>query len=421
MHPTSIRFHAQAVHPHRGWRPLLWAGLISLFFLLTWQAATSFAAPVEDPAAAVGPLDEAWRFVDESKPGAPAAIGTWAATTGDAPAEVVAHFTLSSTMQALSLQLYNPSLAGQSFAQLNELSYCTRLIDSPRPYAVMLQLNLDADVTDGDRSWQGRLVYTPADNGAVIQGEWQCWDTLAGKWWATGGPVAANAPVDNPQPLAILLAQFPNLGIHSDYGAVVLKAGSGWNYFQGEASPIVVALGSEPMLLAFAPDTTPVNEPINEPVNESGEVLLPVVDQDAESGEQLNNGANNGDGEDDGNNGSGNDDKDDQKPEKEKKPKHNRQDNFDWSSVDWEHFNWDSVDWESVDWSKVDWYGDPEETAAAIRAFVADVEQCKDDGWQEMGFDDPGECVAYYIEAHIPSDLQWERNRGDNNNDEDDD
>jgi hypothetical protein len=404
MHPTPTRFPARTLYPQRGWRALLWAGVLTLFFLLTWQVATSFAAPLAAPS----PLEGEWRFVDESKPGAPAVSGTWTATTGDAPADVVAHFALSSTMQAVALQLYNPALAGQSFSQLSELSYCTRLINSPLPYAVMLQLNLDADVTDNDRSWQGRLVYTPADNGAVVQGGWQCWDTLNGKWWASGGPVAAHAAAGNAQPLATLLAQFPNLGVHSDYGAVVLKVGAGWSYFQGEASPVVVSLGSDPMTLTFAPELE----------IEPNEVLLPVAYQDDESDQPSNNGNNNDDKKDKK--------PKDQEPEKEKKSKHNGQQSFNWGRVGWENFNWDDVDWDHVDWStlewdNLEWRGDSNERAKAIKAFVADVEQCKDKGWEETGFNNQGECVAYYVQEHTPSSFDWGRNRGDDNNDSKDD
>lgn len=45
--------------------------------------------------------------------------------------------------------------------------------------------------------------------------------------------------------------------------------------------------------------------------------------------------------------------------------------------------------------------------ADAIQAFVEDVKQCKDDGWEEMGFISPGLCVAYYAEAHAPSNVEW--------------
>lgn len=207
LHSTS-----KWVQKTRYWQALgqtlVWLGLVAL--LLAWHTTDAHARWAADTVV----LSEPWGFVDESKPGAPPVRGELALTNGQAPTPVAARFTISSTMQALALQLNDAELAGLPLAQVDELRYCTRLDAGPRPYAVTLQLNIDADVSDDDNGWQGRLVYTPSHNGAVIQGEWQCWNTLVGKWWATGGPVAQYAAVDNPQPLGTLLARFPNLGIH---------------------------------------------------------------------------------------------------------------------------------------------------------------------------------------------------------------
>ena len=247
----AMQLQKMRVQKHRWWRPLLWAGLLALTLLMAWQVATLRALQAAESEAGTVALSDAWRFVDESKPGAPLVTGTLATTTADAPTQVAASFVLSSTMQALALQWDDAELAGLPLGQVEELSYCTRLVEGLRPYAVTLQLNVDADVTDGDNSWQGRLVYTPSYNGAVIQGEWQCWNTLVGKWWATGGPLAAHATVDNPLPLGTLLAHFPNLGINATYSVVALKAGDGWNAFRGEASPVVIAVEGARLDVAF--------------------------------------------------------------------------------------------------------------------------------------------------------------------------
>jgi hypothetical protein len=308
-------------------------------------------------------------------------------------------------MQALALEYDGAELGGLPLAQVEELSYCTRLVDGPRPYAVMLQLNVDADVTDGDKSWQGRLVYTPSYNGAVIQGDWQCWDTLVGKWWATGGPVAAQATVDNPQPLGTLLAQFPNLGVHADYSVILLKAGDGWSNFQGEASPVVLSIEGERSRLAFGT------------VAEQNAVLLPVVYQEPTQTPTPN--------VDDKKNGEKEKpekekpEKEKEKKEKEEKEKEVEKDrtfelgSFNWADFDWENFDWDKVDWEHLDWSAFGIDASNNERAEALRAFIADVEQCKEGGWEEMNFHSPGACVAYYIQQHTPDDLRWDFNWGD--------
>lgn len=390
------------------WRPLLSAGLLTLTLIAAWQAATSGSLLAADAIA----LSEPWRFVDESKPGTPPISGELAPVTADAPTQVAARFNINSPVQALALQLYDADLGGVPLSQVDELGYCTRLVDSPRPYAVTLQINIDADVADDNESWQGRLVFTPSHNGAVIQGEWQCWDTLAGKWWATGGPVAAQAPVDKPLALDTLLAHFPNLGINGTYSVIALKAGDGWESFQGEASPVVIGLEGERINIAFgtAPQQTPQDD------SPGNEILLPVL---------LNQPVPQ-------NNGNKEQEKEKRKEEKEEK-KEKKNENWrsvDWGDVDWRDFDWGSMDWEKVDWEHLDWgaFSWSDERIEAIRAFVEDVKGCKNKGWKEKGFHDAGTCVAYYVQAHTPDgmnwdDADWERNkrthreRRDNDND----
>lgn len=194
-----------------------------------------------------------WIFVDESKPGAPIPSGASVEIGVEAPSgEAAVRFTLDSTMQALAAQSQDNRLRGLRLADLSRLAYCTYLADAPMPYAVMLQLNIDLDVTDANHEWQGRLVYEPARNGVIVQGEWQCWETLGGAWWATSGPLADFATPASPQPLAALLAEAPNLGLHPVYGALILRAGDGWSRFDGYADGILLGAGSRLALFDFA-------------------------------------------------------------------------------------------------------------------------------------------------------------------------
>jgi hypothetical protein len=39
-----------------------------------------------------------------------------------------------------------------------------------------------------------------------------------------------------------LRASFPNIGIHANFGAVVLKAGSGWSAFRGNADDLRIGI-----------------------------------------------------------------------------------------------------------------------------------------------------------------------------------
>ena len=143
---------------------------------------------------------------------------------------------------------------GVRLDQLTELSYSTyrQSADAGNNLAIALQLNVDYDLTDADSSYQGRLVYEPyrAAPGGVPQGAWQRWDSRAGKWWGTkatvkrNGVAVANSCVQaSPCTWTQILGLFPNLGIHKVYGAVVLKAGSGWSAFRGNVDAISIGVG----------------------------------------------------------------------------------------------------------------------------------------------------------------------------------
>ena len=57
--------------------------------------------------------------------------------------------------------------------------------------------------------------------------------TLAGLWWATGTPYKATCSQAAPCTMEQVLHAWPNAGVHSTLGAVLLKAGSGWGEFTG--------------------------------------------------------------------------------------------------------------------------------------------------------------------------------------------
>ena len=161
--------------------------------------------------------------------------------------------------------------------QITELSYSTyrQSADGGNNLAIALQLNVDYDLIDADSSYQGRLVYEPhrAAPGGVPQGTWQRWDTRAGKWWGTrasvrkGGIATTNACVQaSPCTWAQLLAAFPNLGVHKVYGALVLKAGSGWGAFRGNVDAVSIGVGGVTTTFDFElADPVPATPPDSVP------------------------------------------------------------------------------------------------------------------------------------------------------------
>lgn len=108
--------------------------------------------------------------------------------------------------------------AGTRFRDLRVLRYSTYVDSASHAVnnfaAPSLQLEYDADSTDSNTAFQGRLVYEPYYSGTVTPNIWQTWDTLQGKWWAspnTVSPVDNVCPQSNPCTVAQIRSQFPNL------------------------------------------------------------------------------------------------------------------------------------------------------------------------------------------------------------------
>ena len=167
--------------------------------------------------------------------------------------------TTASDGKALVLQQY----AGTRLDRVSDLRYWTyrQSLDAGNNLAIALQLNVDYDLTDASTGYQGRLVYEPyqSGSGSVTRSIWQEWDTRQGKWWGTratvtrGGVSVANPCVQAaPCTWVQLLALYPNIGIHSVYGAVLLKAGSGWAAFRGNVNLLTIGVDSVSTTFAFS-------------------------------------------------------------------------------------------------------------------------------------------------------------------------
>jgi hypothetical protein len=146
-----------------------------------------------------------------------------------------------------------PDYKGTRFDAITDLHYAThrQTADPGNNLAIALQFNVDYDLTDQATGYQGRLVFEPYQGigGNVPQNTWQTWDAKAGKWWGTkasvpvNGVTATNSCVQaTPCTWTQLLAAFPNIGVHASYGAVVLKAGSGWAGFRGNVDQLTIGL-----------------------------------------------------------------------------------------------------------------------------------------------------------------------------------
>ena len=406
---------------NRLWRIVTTTGIL----MGLWWMGTVAAQSADQSAT---PETEAWRFIDESKPGVTVSTGTWLDEGPEGGPQIAARFTLSSTMQGLALHLTpvdDEMLRGRRVAALDGLRYCTRLVDAILPYGIMLQISYDADVTDGNQSWQGRLVYTPANNGAVVQGEWQCWDTLTGNWTATGGPLAMLAPTDSPQPLETLLAGYPNLGLHPTFGRLVLKAGDGWNGFVGDASGLNVVLDAEAIDLGFG-----IPQPAVAP---SPEPIVVADPADPQNEEKPQEEAEKRD-EDDKKADKEKKDKEEKDQEKEERRNERSQREQIWQDLLVGNWNREQMAQWQREWEAGEWDHLPIADGINGQDIRKAVEACKDGAWDESGYRNFGKCVAAGVkELHIANngeddnknsdkdDNNNDDNNNDNNNNDDDD
>ncbi|MEO5813726.1 MAG: hypothetical protein ABIT20_00455 [Gemmatimonadaceae bacterium] len=175
---------------------------------------------------------------------------------GSGSAELAA--PTSADGNALILQSYR----GVRFDHITQLHYSTyrQSADNGDNLGIALQFTVDYDLADHFDGYQGRLVFEPyqGNSGNVLQGVWQNWDAMAGKWWGTRATVSkAGLQVPNPCVQATpctwsnLLAVFPDLGVHATYGAVVLKAGSGWTGFRGNVDGLAIGVDGQTTTFDF--------------------------------------------------------------------------------------------------------------------------------------------------------------------------
>lgn len=189
--------------------------------------------------------------------------GPNAAPLGSGSAELAT--PTASDGNALVLQGY----AGTRFDHISVLRYSTyrQSADAGNNLAIALQFNVDYDLADQNVTWQGRLVFEPyhGAGGTVVQGAWQSWDATAGRWWGTKATVPrANTVVTNPCVQATpctwpqLLSTFPNAGVHSTYGAVILKAGSSWPGFRGNVDSVAIGVDGATTVFNFDSVSAPL-------------------------------------------------------------------------------------------------------------------------------------------------------------------
>lgn len=138
-------------------------------------------------------------------------------------------------------------------ADITKLSYSTYRVSGDAAVAPTLQINIDADSTDGNTGWQGRLIYEPYHTQTVSAGVWQNWNALddaagtgTGNWWFSNGGLAASTTctMANPCTWSEIKTKIPNGAVQGALGAIGFKAGTGWSSYNGFIDKLNIAFES---------------------------------------------------------------------------------------------------------------------------------------------------------------------------------
>lgn len=157
--------------------------------------------------------------------------------------------------------------AGTPLSSITNLDYSTFQSGPPSPLAISLQFDIRYRPLT-DTHYGGRLVFEPYQNGAVTVGSgWQHWDALQGGlalWWTSkttaNGANTTTCQQTSPCTWNKVLTLFPGAEILPG-GNLLLKAGSNWVNFTGNADALTVGVGGSTTTYDFNPDVPVVTPP----------------------------------------------------------------------------------------------------------------------------------------------------------------
>jgi putative cell wall-binding protein len=143
-------------------------------------------------------------------------------------------------------------LAGTELAELLVFEYSSYRAAGGAAQSITLQFNADLDGSD---TWQGRLVFEPADSGVTVNtGEWYTWNLLEGAhWWSTHAAGDWLCPQASPCTLDQILTEWPDARVRVSDGPLLFKAGSNWAGFEGNVDELRIAVGTVGTIFDFEP------------------------------------------------------------------------------------------------------------------------------------------------------------------------
>jgi hypothetical protein len=228
-------------------------GLTLLLLLLLSLSAADAAA--QSGASVVSPDNlNGWTLRRES-PGLSPGAGEF--VVGPAPAPL-GYGSLRLTVNDSSVgESVTRSMPTTRFSNVTRLTYHTYRASGGNALAVALQFQVCRSYFLGACTGNSRLIYEPYWAGAnPSTGVWQEWNALApnARWWMTNINATATCGRDNPCTVATLLATYPNLDIrNSNNIGVLLKAGGGWNSFDGYVDNLTIGINNVDTTYNFEP------------------------------------------------------------------------------------------------------------------------------------------------------------------------
>jgi hypothetical protein len=232
-----------------------------LFLAVIALLALSVSALANGGATVVRPDKmRGWEFSGDG--GTP---GSGELASGEAPMGL-GSLRLQAAVSAERYAFHTTAHAGTRLADIDALSYYSYRRTPVGLRAVSIALQFDVDLND-DGIWDGRLVFEPYLRGASAQnipsGVWQQWNAGGGKWWWSrnaspwtdyfcSGPGKSCLKTLNE-----ITAIFPNARI---IDKMMLKAGSGWTDFDGNADALRISVNGIVTLYDFEPGKEACNK-----------------------------------------------------------------------------------------------------------------------------------------------------------------
>lgn len=162
--------------------------------------------------------------------------------------------------------LAREGFGGTRLDQITSLSYSTYRTSSGDPaQAPSFFLTVDADVTDANTTFTGRLTFEPYHTETVNTGVWQTWNPFeaTGNWWFSNSTLATTSGCTMATPCSLeeVLTAFPNAGFRNTAGSPMgFKVGSGWAGFDGNVDNLHIGIDHVDTVFDFEADPILVDD-----------------------------------------------------------------------------------------------------------------------------------------------------------------